>query len=85
MTAGTNFCAGCLYAGFGQIFGYGAACQAGPGVPGACICPKSGVDCAASVLPAPVQSFCAPLACGFACTPDGATLATFNSAAAPCP
>ena len=85
VTAGTNFCAGCLYAGMGQVFGYGGSCQAGPGVPGACVCPKSGVDCAASVLPQPVQSTCTPLACGFACTPDGTTLATFRPAGAPCP
>jgi hypothetical protein len=85
VTAGTTFCASCLYDGLKQGPGLGGPCQAGPSVIGACACPAAGVDCAASVLPQPVLSYCTPQACGFACTPDGASLTSYKPAAAPCP
>ena len=87
--ASTTFCAACLYAGLDLQTGAQPACQAGPGIPGVCHCPglAAGVDCAAraGTLPQSVPSYCEPQACGFACTPDGATLSVFKPAGAPCP
>ncbi len=90
VTAGTNFCAGCLYAGRDTQTAAPPSCLAGPGVPGVCLCPgpAAGVDCtlrAGDPALTPAQSYCEPAACGFACTPDGTALATFKPAGAPCP
>jgi hypothetical protein len=89
VTATTTFCAPCLYDGAGQAPGFGAPCQAGPGVPGACACPKAGVDCGlrpGDPALTPVPSACAPQACGFSCTPDGASTVGYTPAAGgPCP
>ena len=90
VAASTTFCAGCLYAGLDLQTLAQPRCQAGPGVPGVCHCPGpvAGVDCtlrAGDVALVPVASYCEPAACGFACTPDGATLATYKPAGAPCP
>jgi hypothetical protein len=84
VTAGINFCAGCLYVGRNPQTLAPPTCLAGPGIPGVCLCP-AGVDCAAAACAPgatfcpvqPTQSYCEPAACGFACTPDGASLATF--------
>jgi len=86
--AATSFCAACLYDGLDTQTALPPACQAGPGVPGICHCPgpAAGVDCAArGPLALPVPSYCEPQACGFACTPDGTSLATFKPVTAPCP
>ena len=86
--AGTTFCAPCLYGGIQTGPGLGAPCQAGPDVAGACACPKGGVDCAllaGDPALTPVTSSCVPQACGFACTPDGVTLASFTPAVGACP
>lgn len=91
VTAATTFCAACLYAG--QLVDatgkpYAPPCQAGPGVVGACHCPLSTPAlCSLTVGngPTPTRSYCEPQACGFACTPDGTSLATYKPAAAPCP
>jgi hypothetical protein len=82
----TSWCAPCTYAGAGATPGYGAPCDAGPGVAGLCFCPASkGVNCATSTI-APVASYCAPQACGFSCTPDGASTVGYTPAAGgPCP
>jgi hypothetical protein len=87
VTAGTTFCARCLYDGLDQVAGFGSPCQAGPAVAGACACP-TGVDCAlrpGDPALKPVASYCAPQACGFACTPDGASLVSFKPATGSCP
>ena len=88
--ASTDFCAGCLYAGLDLQTGAQPACQAGPGIPGICRCPgpTAGVDCALRAgdpTLTPAASYCEPRVCGFACTPDGTSLATYKPAGAPCP
>jgi hypothetical protein len=88
VTATTTFCAACLYEGLDSQTGLPPACQAGPGVIGTCHCPglAAGVDCLARAgTISPVQSYCEPLACGFSCTPDGASLASFKPATGACP
>jgi hypothetical protein len=88
VTAATTFCAGCLYAGLDSQTGLPPTCQAGPGVQGVCACPGpgAGVDCAArGPLALPVPSSCVPAACGFTCTLDGTSLATFKPATGACP
>jgi hypothetical protein len=88
VTAATTFCAACLYDGLDSQTALPPTCQAGPGVPGVCHCPgpAAGIDCAArGPLAQPAPSYCEPQACGFACTPDGASLSTYKPATAPCP
>jgi hypothetical protein len=80
----TSYCTPCTYAGAGSVAGYGAACDAGPGVPGLCACPSKGVNCAMSTV-SPVASACAPQACGYACTPDGTSTLTYTPATGACP
>jgi hypothetical protein len=89
--ASASFCAACLYEGqLVDITGkpYPPPCQAGPGVIGICRCPASlGTACVLTIGngPTPTPSYCEPAACGFACTPDGATLATFKPVTGACP
>jgi hypothetical protein len=86
VTANTTFCASCL---FNPNSSVQAPCTAGPGVLGDCGCPPALVAAGTCFVIAaqvpPVYSYCAPLACGFSCTPDGASLATFKPATGVCP
>jgi hypothetical protein len=91
VSASTTFCAGCLYQGqLVDVTGkpYPPPCLAGPGVTGICQCPASlGTACALTVGngPRPTPSYCEPAACGFSCTPDGTSIATYIPVGAPCP
>jgi hypothetical protein len=91
VTASTTFCAVCLYEGqLVDITGkpYPPPCLAGPGITGTCHCPAAlGAACALTVGngPQPTPSYCEPAVCGFSCTPDGMSVATFSPAGGPCP
>jgi hypothetical protein len=86
VAAGTSFCPACQ---FNPSVGVQPACDAGPGVPGVCVCPPARVaagTCFGATFPVPLEaSTCLPGPVCYACTPDGLSTVTGKPGNGVCP
>jgi hypothetical protein len=86
VTAGTSFCPACL---FNPFLSVQAACDAGPGVPGVCVCPPARValgTCFGATFQVPLEvSTCLPGPVCYSCTPDGLSTVTGKPGNGVCP